>query len=104
VDYGLGALGFIPGAGDALLAGKTVENIAKIGKRLLTIPAVMDMAVHTPGAYEALRKAINRESLTVGDWKNLGSFFRGLAGTRNITVQNRAARRVLEKKGYDLSD
>ena len=104
VDYGLGALGFIPGAGDALLAGKTVKNIAKIGKRLLTIPAVMDMAVHTPGAYDALKKAINGESLTVGDWKNLGSFFRGLAGTRNITVQNRAARRVLEKKGYDLSD
>ena len=104
LDYGLGALGFIPGVGDALLVGKTVKNVAKVGKRLLTIPAVADMAMHTPGAYDALKKAVNGESLTVGDWKNLGSFFRGLAGTRNITVQNRAARRVLEKKGYDLSD
>lgn len=103
-DYLTGAVGAIPGLGDAALAYKTVKGVAKWGKRALTIPAVYDMLSHTPGALQAVQKAVNGEDLTVQDWKNLGSFFRGLTATRNITVQNRAQRRALEKRGFDLSD
>lgn len=103
-DYLTGAIGAIPGLGDAALASKTVKNVAKWGKRIMTIPAVWDMASHTPGATTAINKAINGESLTVEDWRNLGSFIRGLTATRNITVQNRAGRKVLEQRGYDVSN
>lgn len=103
-DYATGAIGAIPGLGDLALAGKTAANVAKWGKRIMTIPAVWDMASHTPGATEAIKKAISGENLTVEDWRNLGSFVRGLTATRNITVQNRAARRAMEKRGYDISN
>ena len=102
-DYITGAIGAIPGLGDLALASKTAANVAKWGKRIMTIPAVWDMASHTPGATEAIKKAINGKDLTVEDWRNLGSFVRGLTATRNIAVQNRAARRAMEKRGYDIS-
>lgn len=102
-DYLTGVIGAVPILGDAALASKVVKNVAKWGKRALTLPAVYDMLSHTPGALSAVKKAIGGESLTVEDWRNLGSFIRGLTGTRNVAVQNRAARRVMEKKGYDLS-
>lgn len=103
-DYVTGAIGAIPILGDAALATKTAKNVAKWGKRIMTIPAIWDMASHAPGATTAIQKAINGENLTVEDWRNLGSFVRGLTATRNITVQNRAGRKALEKRGYDLSN
>lgn len=104
VDYLTGALGAAPGLGDAALVYKVGKNVAKWGRRLLAIPAVYDLASNTPGAVEALNKTVKGEKLTAQDYINLGSFFRGLTGTHNITVQNRATRRSLEKHGYDLSD
>jgi hypothetical protein len=86
VDYVTGAIGAIPGLGDAALAAKTVKNIAKWGKRALTIPAVYDMLSHSPGALTAVKKAVAGEDLSVQDYKNLGSFIRGFASTRRITV------------------
>ena len=81
-----------------------IKNVAKWGKRAMTIPAVSEMLTEAPEAKNALMKAINGQDLTVADWRHLGSFVRGLTGTHNITSSNRAARRALEKRGYDLSN
>lgn len=104
IDYATGALGALPLAGDAVLASKTIKNIAKWGKRAMTIPAISEMLMEAPEAKNALMKAINGQDLTVADWRHLGSFVRGLTGTHNITSSNRAARRALQKRGYDLSN
>ncbi len=104
IDYATGAFGALPLAGDAVLTSKTIKNIAKWGKRAMTIPAISEMLTEAPEAKNALMKAINGQDLTVADWRHLGSFVRGLTGTHNITSSNRAARRALEKRGYDLSN
>ena len=104
VDYLTGAAGAIPGLGDAALAYKAVKSVAKIGRKILMIPALYDLASHTPGTVEAIKKAIDGKDLTVQDWKNIGSFVRGLTGTHNLTVQNRAARRALQKRGIETTN
>jgi len=65
VDYLTGAAGAIPGLGDAALAYKDVKSVAKIGRKILMIPALYDLASHTPGTIEALKKAIDGKDLTV---------------------------------------
>lgn len=104
VDYLTGAVGAVPGLGDAALAYKTVKNAAKFLKFALRVPAVYELATSTPGAYQAISKVVKGENPTVEEWMTLGTFFRGLAANRNLNVQNRAQRQALQKRGYQVEN
>lgn len=104
VDYLSGAVGAVPGLGDAALAYKTVRNAAKFLKFALRVPAVYETLTSIPGAYDAASKVIKGENPTVEEWMKLGTFFRGLAANRNLNVQNRAQRQALQKRGYQVEN
>ena len=103
-DYLTGLAGAIPGLGDAALISKTTKNIASFLKTAMRVPAFLDLWNSTPELIPIGKKIQNGESLSVQDWMNLGTFFRGLATTRNLNVANRAQRRVLQKRGYEVSN
>lgn len=103
-DYLTGLAGAIPGLGDAALISKTTKNVASFLKTAMRVPAFLDLWNSTPELIPIGKKIQNGESLSVQDWMNLGTFFRGLATTRNLNVANRAQRRVLQKRGYEVSN
>ena len=104
VDYLTGALGAVPGLGDSALAVKTVKNAGKFLQYALRVPAVYETLTSIPGAYDAANKVIKGENPTVEEWMKLGTFFRGLAANRNLNVQNRASRKALQERGYQVEN
>ena len=104
VDYLTGVVGAVPFLGDAALAVKAVKNTAKFLKFALRIPAVYETLTSIPGAYDAANKVLHGENPTVEEWMTLGTFFRGLAANRSLNIQNRAARKALQERGYQVGN
>lgn len=103
-DYLTGAAGAIPLFGDAALAAKTVSNVGRFLRIAMRIPAFLDLWNSTPELIPIGKKIANDEKLTVQDWMNLGTFFRGLATTRQLNVTNRASRKALQERGYEVGN
>ena len=103
-DYLTGAIGGITGIGDALLAGKVAKNVVPWLRRAMRVPAFLDLWNSTPELIPIGQKLFSGQDLTVQDWMNLGTFFRGLATTRNLNIQNRASRKAMQERGYQVSN
>lgn len=103
-DYLTGVAGAIPILGDAALIAKTTKNIVPWLRRAMRVPAFLDLWNSTPELGPIGKKLFNGEDLTVKDWMTLGTFVRGLATTRNLNVTNRASRKALQKRGYQVSN
>lgn len=103
-DYLTGAIGGITGIGDALLAGKVAKNVVPWLRRAMRVPAFLDLWNSTPELIPIGQKLFSGQDLTVQDWMNLGTFFRGLATTRNLNVSNRASRKAMQERGYQVSN
>ena len=107
VDYLTGALGFLPGLGDAALAYKVYNKFGPWLRKAMRVPAFLDIYnSFDNGVKDSAQKLITGKftDMTVKDWKNLGVLVRGIATTRNLNVQNRASRKAMQERGIETSN
>lgn len=100
-DYITGAIGAIPIAGDAILAGKVIKNLRRLGR----LGAWNDLISNADPAVKAAWKGINDPNykMTAGDWAAIGQFLRGITGHGRLNQTNLAQRKVMQHRGVDTT-
>lgn len=99
LDYLTSVIGAVPVVGDAVLAGKVIKHL----RRLSRIGAWMDTVNTVPALKTIWDKKINgNESLTVDDWRTIGTAIRGLVSHGRMNQSNLAARKVMEQRGISV--
>ena len=100
LDYLTSIIGAVPVVGDAVLAAKVIKGL----RRLSRVGAWMDTVNAAPALKTIWEKKINgNESLTVEDWRTIGTALRGIISHGRLNQSNLAARKVMEQRGVQVN-
>lgn len=100
LDYLTSVIGAVPVIGDAVLAAKVIKGLRKLSR----LGAWMDTVNTFPALKTIWEKKINgNESLTVEDWRTIGTALRGIISHGRLNQSNLAARKVMEQRGIQVN-
>lgn len=101
IDYLTSVIGAVPLAGDAVLAGKVIKNLRRLGR----FGAWSDVVQSTPGLADIWNnKIMGDQKMTKQDWRTLGTALRGLVSHGRLNQSNLAARTVMQQRGLETGN
>lgn len=101
IDYLTSVIGAIPVLGDAVIAGKVIKGLRRLGR----FGAWSDLYHSVPELKDITEKKIfGNEKMTKQDWRVIGTAIRGLVSHGRLNQSNLAARKVMQERGIETGN
>ena len=101
IDYLTSVIGAIPVLGDAVIAGKVIKGLRRLGR----FGAWSDIVQSTDGLKDIWdKKIMGDEKMTKQDWRIIGTAIRGLVSHGRLNQSNLAARKVMQERGIETGN